>query len=95
MHTYELVTIFRVDLSSDDMVALTETLTGWIEASGGKILETHQWGRRRLAYQINKQRDGYYILFKVELSSGAPVEIERNMQISEQILRYMITRVEQ
>ena len=94
MNTYELVTILRADLSDEDSSAQIEALQGWIESNGGNILSVDRWGRRRLAYPIEKQKDGFYILFKADLPSTAPVEIERQMGISENILRYLIIRGE-
>jgi small subunit ribosomal protein S6 len=89
---YELAVIIRADLSDEETTAQIETIQGWIESNGGSVLEIDRWGRRRLAYPIRKQQDGYYTLFKIELPPNAPTEIERNMHISESLLRYLITR---
>jgi small subunit ribosomal protein S6 len=89
---YELAVIIRADLSDEETTAQIETIQGWIESNGGSVLEIDRWGRRRLAYPIRKQQDGYYTLIKIELPPNAPTEIERNMHISESLLRYLITR---
>jgi small subunit ribosomal protein S6 len=94
MRTYELMLIVRADLPEDDLAAQLETVKGWIETNGGEIIEANHWGTRRLAYEIKDQRDGYYVVYTLDLPSAAPVELERVMGISENVLRYMITRAD-
>ena len=68
-------------------------MSGWISESGGSIEKTDVWGRRRMAYQIRKQREGQYVLFDVNMPPAATAELERNMRFQESILRAMITLV--
>jgi len=68
-------------------------VSGWISESGGSIEKTDVWGRRRMAYQIRKQREGQYVLFDVNMPPAATAELERNMRFQESILRAMITLV--
>ncbi len=95
MRTYELMLIIRADLPEDDLAAQLETVKGWIETNGGEIVEANHWGTRRLAYEIDGQRDGYYVVYTLDLPTSAPVELERVMGISENVLRYMITRADE
>jgi small subunit ribosomal protein S6 len=95
MRTYELMLIIRADLPEDDLAAQLETVKGWIETTGGEIVEANHWGTRRLAYEIDGQRDGYYVVYTLDLPTSAPVELERVMGISENVLRYMITRADE
>lgn len=92
MRKYEMTLIVRADLSDSELDAQLETIQGWIEAVEGRIERADHWGRRRLAYPIAKQRDGYYVLYEIELPPDAPAEIERGLRISENILRYLIVR---
>lgn len=94
MRTYELMLVSRADLPEDDMTAHLETVKGWIETNGGSIVEADHWGTRRLAYEIEGQRDGHYVVYTLKLPTTAPVELERVMGISENVLRYMITRAD-
>jgi small subunit ribosomal protein S6 len=94
MRTYELMLVVRADLSEDDLATQLETVKGWIETNGGEIVEADHWGTRRLAYEIEGQRDGYYVVYTLKLPPQAPVELERVMGISENVLRYMITRAD-
>jgi small subunit ribosomal protein S6 len=90
---YEIMVVMRGDLSDDDRNSLVETIQNWITNLKGQVVKVDHWGRRRLAYQIGSQRDGFYTLFTAELPASAPGEIERNLQITENVLRFLITRV--
>ena len=92
MRLYELGLILRVDKTEDELAALVETIKGWITGQEGKIVKEDVRGRRRLAYPIAKQRDGYYIFYEIEMPTSAPVEIERNLNISEDVLRFLFIR---
>ena len=92
MRKYEVVIVMRGDLADEDRTSQLDTIQGWIKASDGNVVKVDHWGRRRLAYQIRNQRDGYYTLILAELPAQAPAEIERNLRISENVLRFLITR---
>jgi len=94
MRQYEMMAVVRADLSDTDMSAQLDSIKGWIESAGGSVVETNHWGRRRMAYPIEKQRDGFYALYTLELPADAPAEIERNMRLSENLLRFLIVRDE-
>jgi small subunit ribosomal protein S6 len=92
MPDYELMLVLRADLPEEALSAQLETVKNWIEGNQGKIEEIDRWGRRRLAYPINGERDGLYIVYSLKMPSSAPIEIERNLRIAENVLRYLITR---
>jgi small subunit ribosomal protein S6 len=92
MRTYEVAVVVRADLSDQDRSVQIETFKGWISAQGGNVIQIDHWGRRRLAYPVSKQRDGYYLLLKAEMPANALGEIERSLRISENVLRFLITR---
>jgi small subunit ribosomal protein S6 len=92
MRLYELGLILRVDKTEDELAALVETIKGWITGQEGKIVKEDVRGRRRMAYSIAKQRDGYYIFYEIEMPTSAPIEIERNLNISEDVLRFLFIR---
>ncbi|MDX9992558.1 MAG: 30S ribosomal protein S6 [Anaerolineales bacterium] len=93
MRKYELVCIIHPDLDETAFKSLVEKVSGWIGESGGSIENTDVWGRRRMAYQIRKQREGQYVLFNLNMLPAAIAELERNMRFQESILRSMITLV--
>ena len=92
MREYEIMVIVRADLAEDDLTSQVEDIKGWITTQEGKINEVTHWGRRRMAYPIARQQDGYYILFKTELPSMAPIELERTLRLTEGVLRYLVVR---
>ena len=93
--TYEVMYIAVPDTAEDDINRLNETITALIEKEGGSITKTDVWGRRRLAYPINKRSEGIYVLFEIEGSGQEIAELERRMRVNDQIMRYMTVRVDE
>lgn len=94
MRNYELAYIIDSELDEQSVTALEERVNGWIEAAGGTILNVDRWGKRRLAYPIMKRSEGYYYFVQIEMPRTAGVLIERDLRLSEQILRFMLTAPE-
>jgi small subunit ribosomal protein S6 len=94
MALYETVFIARQDITSAQVDALTETFSGIVTAEGGTVVKTENWGLRTLAYRIKKNRKGHYVLFQLDADHKAVAEMERNMGLNEDILRFMTLRVE-
>lgn len=90
MRNYEVAYITDPDLDEASLTALEEKVKGWIEAAGGRIVKVDRWGKRRLAYPIKKRLDGYYYFFHAALPPQASAPLERDLRLSEQILRFMI-----
>ncbi len=95
MPLYESVFIARQDISSQQVESLTENLTKIITENGGEIAKSEYWGLRNLAYRIKKNRKGHYVLFNIDAPAGAIQEYERNMRISEDVLRYLTIRIDE
>jgi small subunit ribosomal protein S6 len=91
MRNYEIAYIADSDLDDSSLAELEEKVKGWVESGGGKVVDVDRWGKRWLAYPIQKKNDGYYFFVKAEMPANAPAEVERNMQLNEQILRFMVT----
>jgi small subunit ribosomal protein S6 len=94
MRPYELVVVIRADLSQEDLTAQLDQIEGWINTNGGQIVEAKHWGMRRLAYPIRNQRDGYYVLYTINMPPAAPIELERSLRLNENVLRFLIARQE-
>ena len=94
MPFYENVFIARQDISSTQAEALTEQFANLIAEQGGKVTKKEQWGLRNIAYRIKKNRKGHYVLMNIEAPAAAIIEMERQMRISEDVLRYLTVRVE-
>ena len=95
MAFYESVFIARQDISATQVEGLTDTFTQIIEKSGGKIAKKESWGLRTLAYKIKKNRKGHYVQLSIEASGDAIAEMERQMRINEDLLRYLTIRVDE
>lgn len=88
---YELTFIVRIDPSEEVMNDTVEQVKSWVEAEElGKVTKIDRWGRRKLAYEINKQREGYYVLFEAEIDPKGLPELERNLKLSNNVLRYLL-----
>lgn len=92
MRSYELMVVLRADLSDEDRSALFDQVAKWIDNGEGEIASIDHWGRRRLAYEIDGQRDGYYAVYDLNLPPSAPADLERNLLIHEDVLRHLLTR---
>ena len=94
MRDYELMSIFKPDLEEQDLQAAIERLNSQIAARGGEVTSSDLWGRRRLAYPIQDFRDGIYNITQMKLEPKAADELERNLKLNDQIIRYLLVRVE-
>ena len=93
MRNYELMCIIQPDLDETAFNGVLEKVKGWISESGGNVDKAEVWGRRRMAYTINKHREGQYVLMNVTMSPAATSELERNLRYQESILRHMLSVV--
>jgi small subunit ribosomal protein S6 len=94
MRKYELVCIIHPDLDENAFKAVVEKVSGWVTEAGGSVDKVDVWGRRRMAYHINKQREGQYVLLQLTMAPTATAELERNMRFQESVMRSMLTVVE-
>ena len=95
MPLYECVFIARQDVSSSQVEGLVGQFSEIIEKNGGRIAKSEMWGLRNLAYKIKKNRKGHYALIHIDAPSDAVQEMERNMRLNEDVLRYLTVRVEE
>ena len=95
MALYEHVIIARQDISAQQAEALNDTLKGLIEEGGGSVAKIEYWGLRNLTYRIKKNRKGHYSLLAIDAPAPAVKEMERQLSINEDVLRYMTIRVEE
>ena len=95
MPYYESVFIARQDIPATQVEALTTSFSEIITAHGGKVAKVEQWGLRSLAYRIRKNKKGHYVLLNLDAMPDAVAEMERNMRLNEDILRFMTIKVEE
>jgi small subunit ribosomal protein S6 len=86
--------VLRPDVADDKAQAVIDRTTRQISTTGGQIVKVAPWGRRRLAYQIDRYREGSYHIILFEAPPEAIVEAERGLLITEEVLRHLVTRVE-
>jgi small subunit ribosomal protein S6 len=91
---YEVIVIVKSDLNEEDITALIERCQAIITDRKGVIAKVDKWGKRRLAYEINKQKDGFYFL--IDFAGDGPIvaELERNFKIDDRILKFMTVKKE-
>ncbi len=94
MRRYELMLVLRPDVADDRSQAIIDRTTRQIASAGGQIVKVAPWGRRRLAYPIDRYREGSYHIVIFEAPAESIVELERGLLITEELLRHLITRVE-
>lgn len=92
MRTYEVLYILRPDLGEEATEAAVAKYAQLVHDQGGEVIKTQPWGKRRLAYEIQKCREGYYVLMLFRGEPAVSQELERVFKISEDVLRYLITR---
>lgn len=95
MPYYETVFIARQELGAAQVEELTSTFSKILTDMEGKILKTENWGLRTLAYRIRKNRKGHYVLIESDTAPDALLEMERNMRLNEDVLRFMSVRLEE
>jgi small subunit ribosomal protein S6 len=91
MRNYELVCIIQPDLDETAFNGVVDKVKGWISESGGSVDKAEVWGRRKMAYLINKQREGQYVLLNMTMSPATTSELERKLRFQESIMRHMLT----
>lgn len=92
MNKYELAVILNPTLDEEAVKAEHASIQALIERFGGTVEKVDDWGKRRLAYEINKLNDGFYSFYTFNSESSAPNEIEQRMRIKENVLRYLVVR---
>src|SRR4051812_49804165 len=94
MRRYELMLVLRPDTPDEQVQALLDRATRLIASGGGQIVKVSPWGRRRLAYPIGQYREGSYYILVFESPAEAVAELERGLNITEEVMRHLVTRIE-
>jgi len=95
MALYEHVFLARQDLAQAQVDALAEIATKIIQDNDGRVVKTETWGLRSLAYKIAKNRKAHYVMLEIDAPGSVVVELERQIQINEDIIRYMTVKVDE
>ncbi|MCI5899542.1 MAG: 30S ribosomal protein S6 [Firmicutes bacterium] len=94
MNKYELAVVVNAKIEDDARVATVEKVKEYVVRYGGTITNVDEWGKKRLAYEIQKMKEGYYYFIQFEADATAPAEIERHVRIMENVIRYLCVRQE-
>ncbi|MBQ3168965.1 MAG: 30S ribosomal protein S6 [Clostridia bacterium] len=94
MNQYEVMYVIDTALEEGARSELINRFSNIVTNNGGKVDRVDEWGKRRLAYPINYKTEGYYVLMYMTAPADLPRELERNLQISESVLRYLVIRFE-
>lgn len=93
MNKYESMYILKPDLEEEARKSLIERFKALVENNGGKVEKVDEWGIKKLAYEIDYIKEGYYVLMTFESSPELPAELERNYNISDSVLRHNVIRL--
>ncbi len=95
MRSYELMFIVHPELDESAFNDVVEKVKSWITDSGGQVDNVDLWGKRRLAYPIQKQLDGQYVLFNTQMEPTFCSDLEHNLGLQEPIMRFLLTAEEE
>ena len=94
MNKYELAVVVSAKIEDDARTETVEKVKALVERFGGQITEVDEWGKRRLAYEIQKMKEGYYYFVRFEADSTVPAEIESRLRIMENVIRFLCVKQE-
>ena len=92
MNKYELAVVVSAKMEDEERSAIVDKCKALIERFGGNITEVDDWGKKRLAYEIQKMKEAFYYFIKFDAESTAPIEIESRIRIIDNVIRYLIVR---
>ena len=95
MSKYELTFVVNAKIEDDERAAVVDTCKALIERFGGTITNVDEWGKRRLAYEIQKMKEGFYYIVQFDAPTTAPAEIESRIRIMDNVMRYLVVKREE
>ena len=95
MAKYEMMFIARTDVPDEDLDKLNAQMESVVSGAGGKTEKIDKMGRRRLAYRVKKQREGFYVLFTFEGNGETVREFERRLKVTDQVIKYLTVRIDE
>ncbi|HHU60554.1 MAG: 30S ribosomal protein S6 [Bacillota bacterium] len=95
MRNYELMVIFSAQLDEEALTAQIEKTQELITSIGGEVENVDKWGKRRFAYEVNDNTEGFYVVIDFKAESGTTSEVERILKITDEVVRYLLVRKDQ
>ena len=93
--TYEILFIADPNLGEPEVDALAAQVQGFVEQAGGKLQKVEKWGKKRLAYDVRRHREGSYVLLVAEGGGGLIKEVERRLKVTDGVIRFLTVRVDE
>lgn len=94
MNKYELCVVLSAKIEDDERTAVLEKVKKLVERFGGTITNIDEWGKKRLAYEIQKMKEAYYYFVQFDAEATAPIEIENRIRIMDNVIRYLCVRAD-
>lgn len=95
MNKYELAIAVSAKIEDDERAATIDKVKAYVERSGGQITNVDEWGKKRLAYEVQHMKEAFYYFIQFDAESKAPAEIENNVRIMENVVRFLCVRQEE
>ena len=94
MSKYELALVVNAKIEDEAREAVVEKAKGYVARYGGTVTEVEEWGKKRLAYEIQKMKEGFYYFIQFEADATCPAEVERHVRIMDNVMRYLVVKKE-
>ena len=94
MSKYELALVVNAKIEDEAREAVVEKAKSYVARYGGTVTEVEEWGKKRLAYEVQKRREGFYYFIQFEADATCPAEVERHVRIMDNVMRYLIVKKE-
>ena len=94
MIKYELALVVNAKIEDEAREAVVEKAKGYVARYGGTVTEVEEWGKKRLAYEVQKMREGFYYFIQFEADATCPAEVERHVRIMDNVMRYLVVKKE-
>ena len=94
MNKYDLAVVVSAKIEDDERAQVIEKVKALVERFGGQISDVDEWGKKRLAYEVQKMREGFYYFIQFEADATCPAEVERHVRIMDNVMRYLIVKKE-
>ena len=95
MSKYELAVVLNVKLEDEERAAAIETIKGYINRYEGTVVNVDEWGKKKLAYEVQKMKEGFYYFIQFDAESTAPIEIENRVRIMDNVIRFLCVRADE
>ena len=94
MSKFELALVVNAKIEDEAREAVVEKAKGYVARYGGTVTEVEEWGKKRLAYEVQKMREGFYYFIQFEADATCPAEVERHVRIMDNVMRYLVVKKE-